>query len=247
MKAITLAFLLLTTTCCLAQDWFQQGNTAYESQAYDSAQVAYSHLVQEQPTFEAHFNLGNAEFRLGNYAQAILSYERARLINPFDEDLLANISIAEGRIQDEIENKEGAGFTSFSQALNSRRALSWYAIATLVLAFLCALLLALATKKSANRRSYRSLALILGVCALFTLSLGLWSKSQLNQSSAAIVMASSVDVMTAPNGSDIAFVLHAGTKVEVKEVSDDWINVAIANGEVGWLPVMALEFIAQKK
>ena len=247
MRTLLIACLLSFGTSVFAQDWFAEGNAAYSRQSYDSAQVAFQHLVQDHPTFEAYYNLGNAEFRLGHFAEAILSYERARLLNPFDEDLLANLQVAEGRIQDEIETLDSAGFGSFFQALQSKRALGWYTAACLVFALLCAVCLTLSLLKAGGRRSFRGLAVLMGVGFVFSLGLGLMAKASLNDSDLAIIMAPSIDVQTAPDGGDIAFVLHAGTKVQVREANDSWGSIEIANGEVGWIPMEALAFIAQKK
>ena len=58
----------------------------------------------------------------------------------------------------------------------------------------------------------------------------------------AIIFAESTDVREAPNlRSEISFMLHEGTKVQILERDVDWGLVEIANGKEGWIPLTDLK------
>ena len=50
-------------------------------------------------------------------------------------------------------------------------------------------------------------------------------------------MAPSVTVKSSPDnsGTDL-FILHDGTKVEIRSKLSDWSEIQMENGSVGWLP-----------
>ena len=52
----------------------------------------------------------------------------------------------------------------------------------------------------------------------------------------AIVTTASVTVLGSPlESSTKLFILHKGSKVRITEEDSDWIEVKIANGNVGWI------------
>lgn len=66
----------------------KEGNEAYNKRQFDQAGAYYSGVIQSDPDNAiAHFNLGNAKFRLGQKNEAINSYDRAneRLTEPIEK------------------------------------------------------------------------------------------------------------------------------------------------------------------
>ena len=61
----------------------------------------------------------------------------------------------------------------------------------------------------------------------------------------AVVMAQEVQVLSAPStqGGLTVFTLHAGTKVRVDQRANEWAEVVLADGKVGWLPLDVLALI----
>jgi SH3-like domain-containing protein len=68
------------------------------------------------------------------------------------------------------------------------------------------------------------------------LLLGFWAKSAQSGRPEAILMDPKINVYTAPEGNDLAFVLHAGTHITILDEVDGWLKVEIINGEIGWMP-----------
>ena len=69
-------------------------------------------------------------------------------------------------------------------------------------------------------------------------------KAELVNRSHAIVFAPTVTVKSSPDasGTDL-FILHEGTKVSVKSTLGDWSEIALEDGNVGWMPTKDIEII----
>jgi hypothetical protein len=78
---------------------FRQGFEAYAAGAYEQAATAFRDLSARAPSTGAYHNLGNAEWRLGRTGPAILAWERAQWISPFDANTRANLRYARYKAQ----------------------------------------------------------------------------------------------------------------------------------------------------
>ena len=108
MRNIFLFLFLIQ--CCLVysanpEQVFEAADKSYIQGDYKSAVLKYEQILSENKVCntELYFNLGNAYFKLTDYPNAILNYERALKLNPNDEDIRFNISLANSRIEDKIE------------------------------------------------------------------------------------------------------------------------------------------------
>jgi uncharacterized protein YgiM (DUF1202 family) len=53
----------------------------------------------------------------------------------------------------------------------------------------------------------------------------------------AIIFAENTEVKSEPSmGSEAAFTLHEGTKVQIMEWDDEWVRIQIVDGKDGWIP-----------
>ena len=62
--------------------------------------------------------------------------------------------------------------------------------------------------------------------------------------SAAIVFAQTVTIKSSPDssGNDL-FILHEGTKVNIKSTLGDWVEINTLDGNSGWMPISSIEII----
>src|SRR3982750_4886441 len=78
------------------QDQFARANQAYAEARYDEAAAGYQELVRSGNwNATVFYNLGNAQYRLGNFGQAILNYERALALDPRHPEADANLRLAQ--------------------------------------------------------------------------------------------------------------------------------------------------------
>ena len=73
---------------------FQAGLTAYRVGDYARAAHAFRESVTRQPASGALLDLGNAEWRCGRTGAAILAWEQARWLDPFNASPRQNLSFA---------------------------------------------------------------------------------------------------------------------------------------------------------
>src|SRR5262245_12394190 len=92
-------FLVLLVTLLVAgrveaatpEDLFRAGTSAYKAGNYSQAAVFLREAVMLQPASGTLQNLGNAEWQCGRTGQAILAWEQARWLDPFDEAARSNL------------------------------------------------------------------------------------------------------------------------------------------------------------
>ena len=80
-----------------ANNDFKEGKYAKAAEAYEKV------IASGVGSVEVYYNLGNSYFKLNKLPEAILNYEKAKKINPGDEDIVFNIKVANSKIVDKIE------------------------------------------------------------------------------------------------------------------------------------------------
>jgi tetratricopeptide (TPR) repeat protein len=77
-----------------ANDYFAQGVAAYQAGEFPEAATAFQKSAQARPAAGTFINLGLAEWRRGHAGTAILAWEKARWLNPFDRRAAENLKLA---------------------------------------------------------------------------------------------------------------------------------------------------------
>ncbi len=78
---------------------FRQGFEAYAAGGYEQAATVFRDLAARAPSAGTYHNLGNAEWKLGRTGPAILAWERALWISPYDANTRANLRYARSKAQ----------------------------------------------------------------------------------------------------------------------------------------------------
>ncbi len=73
---------------------FREAVSQYEDGEFDQAARNFSLLAESHPSALLSYNLGNTYYRLRSYPQAILSYERALVLDPTNPDVRKNLDLA---------------------------------------------------------------------------------------------------------------------------------------------------------
>ncbi len=244
-SALVLLLMLLSSASTFAADgsaycdslWISAVN-AYSAGDYASAAEKF-HAIEDMglTAVELYVNIGDAEFKSGNIASAILYYERALKLEPSNADAAYNLEIARQRVQDRIDAvpefflKTWAG--NFSRLMSSD---AW-AVLFLVFITLFAVLLALffLSRQSVWRRTGFFGALVALLLSLPCIGNALWQKNDAKRQDAAVVMSPVCTVKSAPAGGSDLFVLHEGSKVLVLETLGSWVNIRLSDGREGWM------------
>ena len=233
-----LLLILLTTL-------FADANAQYAEGNYAEAATQYEQILQEQPTPEVYYNLGNAYFKQGELAQSILAYERALRLKPSFKDAKHNLQFAQSRIIDNIEDTQSFFLSNWLKAIRNALSQRVWMVGSIVLFimalvgfFLFAFSQTLWLRKTAFYCS--AIALVISVMACANAG-SLYQRD--TQRSEAIITQGIVNAKSSPDrsGNDL-FTVHEGTKVEIHEVIGDWCCVHVGNN-IGWMPLEYLERI----
>ena len=242
-RGFCLAAVLLFSTLTFAQD-FEVANAAYADGRYDDAATLYQAMIDEQPNAVLYYNLGNAQFKKGELAQAILAYERALRLKPNYKDAQYNLAFAQSKITDNIAEQD---FFLSSWSRTVRNSLSeniWVilSIALFTLALVGLLLFLLGREPWLRKTSFH----IAWIALLFSVISGLNATSLHKRDTLrneAIITQGVVNAKSSPDrsGTDL-FTVHEGTKVTIRETIGEWANIRVGNNE-GWIRLQNLERI----
>lgn len=225
----------------------QKASDAYRAGEYTQAVELYSKILKEGYTAPYLFyNLGNAYFKSGDYPNAILNYERAKRMDPGNEDFEVNLNIANTKISDKIEPMPELFLVRWIKGWVFMLSVDLWAYLTVILIVLSVTGTTLYI--AARYLLLRKIGFWSGLLFL-TLSLismgSAWSGHHYStRSTEAIIFTPTITVKSSPdeNSTDL-FVLHEGTKVTILDQINSWYEIKIANGSVGWLPGTSMEKI----
>jgi len=224
----------------VADDLFQSGNEKYGRAEYNEAIIDYKQIVDNgYKSFELFYNLGNAYFRTNDIANAILYYEKAKKINPDDEDIKTNLKIVKLRTVDKIEEIDDFFLSDISKDISYSLGLEVWTFLSLLfiwITFGIGILFKI-TKSSTLKKNLFLYSIILILSTFLTFYFSNQLSNELYDDSFAIVMESSVYIKSSPDaGSTDLFILHEGAKLKIINNRNAWSNIRLANGKTGWLP-----------
>ena len=229
-------------------DFYGEGNRLYQEGDFEGALEAYSSILGAGfESGDLHFNTGNAYFKLGDLGRAILHYERARRLLPRDEGVQANLALARRLTVDEVEALPRFWVLS---------AWDWWVtllprnlLLLLVAAFYLAGMagvVALILRRGTPAALWGGRVALVGGVVTLVLGLNLLVRELgLSRAEEAVVLVAEVPVRSAPSddGDLTVFTVHEGTKVRIDRRSDEWAEVVLEDGKVGWLKLEAVETI----
>jgi len=226
-----------------AQNAFDEANTAYSENRYAEAAARYETLLQEQQNATLYYNLGNAYYKDKKYAKAILNYERALRLEPNHKDAKFNLEVVQSKTKDNIPEQDFFLAVWFRTIRNWCSEHTWTILSiVLFIITLTGILIFLLGRESLLRKTaFHTAWITLLFCILSGVNAySLHKKNTLHNE--AIIMQDSVEAKSSPNGDTTIFILNEGTKVTVREVLNEWVNVKVGKNE-GWIPSRNLERI----
>jgi len=243
-----LCFGLNTQLGATAGTLFTQGNQAFLKGDYKLAATTYEEVLKslQVKSPELYYNLGNCYFKLTDFPNAILNYERALKLNPHDEDVRFNLRLANQRIEDKIEPVPELFYYRWFKWLRGIMTSGAWAVWALVfigLATLGIYLFVLGERVLHKAIGFYAAILLSGM-GLLCFFMG-WSRYNATYAqNEAIVFSGSVSVKSAPvENSTGLFLLHSGSKVKIYDTLDAWVKVRTFDGNEGWILKSDIEII----
>jgi tetratricopeptide (TPR) repeat protein len=224
-----------------------KANSLYKKADYQGAAMLYEDIATRYGISpELYYNIGNAYFKAGEVGRSILNYERALRLAPNYDDAKTNLELAQTKVVDNIVQVPPffvkRWIDSFIKLLSVDQ---WYLVSVVVfvITLLCFLYFIFGNNLIIRRIAFYG-AFILLVVAIISGAFGLTRRSELNNHNQAIIMSGTVVIKSSPDksGTDL-FQLHEGTKVSIKSNLDEWTEIVVGNGNIGWLETKAIEKI----
>jgi len=222
-----------------AKTLFQQANDAYEKENYDNSIALLDSLINsglESP--EIYYNLGNAWFKKSEIPKAILYYEKAKKLDPHNEDIIYNLELANTKIADKIEPIPEFFLKKWwKNTLMFFTEKQWvYINVTTYTILLLFIIIFFITHKKSHKQFAFFMGIIFLSLSLLTGIFGYQSSQLTHSHKTAIVFTPTVNVKSSPSDkSSTLFVIHQGTKVEVIDQLKNWYRIKLANGSQGWM------------
>ncbi|TRX70318.1 tetratricopeptide repeat protein [Carboxylicivirga sp. M1479] len=249
MKQIIITFVLclLVGNSIAQDDRYAEGNKQYSDGDYQSAIDTYKGILSTGvESGSLYFNLGNAFYKNGELANAILNYERAILLKPHDKDIKFNLELAYSQTTDKIESVDDFFLSKWVVDFRNKTTSDTWAfigISFFVLTLVMAALFFFSNSSLLKKAGfYLGVGLLLGT--FVTLTFSYHQKNKLLVRHHAIVFSPSLTVKSSPDASGTEiFILHEGTKVEILSSLGQWKEIQIADGTVGWVEESSIAMI----
>ncbi|MEK9756224.1 MAG: GW dipeptide domain-containing protein [Bacteroidota bacterium] len=225
---------------------FQRSNEFYTNGEYNLAIEGYEEILKYGfESSELYFNLANSYYKLNNIPETNFYFEKAKSISPNDEDILVNLSYAQNLRIDKIEKLPVSQIQSFKiKSLNLFSEKCW-SILFIVFIWLSSITFGcyILIKNSNLKRLFFSSSIVLLLIGGFLLIVNMEKKLLLNEEFA-IIFNKEVEVWSEPNKiSELKFLLHEGTKVKKIDTIQDWVNIQLENGTIGWIQSSSIRIL----
>jgi tetratricopeptide (TPR) repeat protein len=222
-------------------------NALYEAGKYREAEKLYTAVIDESYESAAlYFNLANCYYRLNTVGLAVYYYEKAKLLDPFDEDIVYNTELAELRVKNKPSVLPELTLVIFLK--NSVRILSpsiWAAIS--IVLFLAVLIFVYFYLQSETSRQKKIRFLFSSVFLFFSLISFLFSQYHMNllkSDDRGIVITDNLEAKSAPDeNSTTVFRVYEGFKIKKESELNDWVEIQLTDGQKAWIQKEHIKFL----
>lgn len=225
----------------------QEAETLYREGKYSEAADIYKQILSEgMESSQLYYNLGNCYYKAGENTQAVISYERALLLNPSDGMARYNLEMAEKNVVDKIEVLPELFLVRWYKELITYFSADQWGYISVGLFILFLVMAAFFFYSSSV--GIKKIGFVVGVILFFlmigTVSFAFRQNGRQTEREYAIIVTPSVTVKGAPDnsGTDL-FLIHEGLKVRVVGSLGNWYNIRLADGNEGWIAKSDIEKI----
>ena len=237
-----LPVLFLCCSMALGQEketTFENANSAYNAGQYENAVMLYKEILESgQHSAELYFNLANSYYRLNQVGESIFYFEKAKQLNPTDDDINVNSNFAQNMAIDAVEVLPKSQITQLREKTIDLFSQDAWAYFIILLAWFLVFFwgLYLWNKVPVIKRTFFIFSLVLGLLLMGSLSIAVIKSSKTADTTYGILFNKKIEVWAEPNSrAEVLFLLHQGTKVQMLDQLQDWRKIRIANGSEGWI------------
>lgn len=234
------------------------GIEAYAEGDYAVAVEAFEDIVDlGYATAEVYYNLGDAYFKLGQTSasrpfaegelgRSILNFSRALKLNPAMQDAEYNLDLARDYTNDTEPLPESFIKRMWHSLRDNMTSNGWAILSVIMLALTLMLVLVyLLASRIALRKTAFFVAIATALILFLSTALALSQRSaQLSDERAVVICNDTAPVHASPNSaSKVVRQPSQGVIVDIVRSSDEWSEIAFADGEKGWIRNDSIERI----
>ena len=218
---------------------FENANSAYNAGQFEKAVMLYKEILESgQQSAELYFNLANSYYRLNQVGESIFYFEKAKQLQPMDEDININSAFAQNMAIDAVEVLPKSQFTLLEEKTIELFSQEGWAYMIVFMAWLLVFFwgLYLWNKAPVIKRTFFVSTLLLGLILISSLFIAVVKSSITDETTYGILFNEKIEVWAEPNSrAEVLFLLHEGTKVQMLDQLQEWQKIRIANGSEGWI------------
>jgi len=218
-------------------EWIDKAKNAYDKGDYKSAIENYEKVIANGETSSLlHYNLANAYFKNNDIGKAIYQYHLAHKLDPADNDIKHNLTIASQKTKDQIENKENYFVKNIESGILTTYSLNGWAWSSIISLSFALFFFIVFLMNTTFKKLFFWLGAIHVLIFIGSLIIGFIALNEVTNKNNAIILSTEVSVVNEPTeGAKEQFKLHEGTKVTVLECNTKWTAIQLENGNEGWL------------
>ena len=244
MRKLLMLLPVLFLCCSMAlgqekETTFENANSAYNAGQYENAVMLYKEILESgQHSAELYFNLANSYYRLNQVGESIFYFEKAKQLNPTDDDINVNSNFAQNMAIDAVEVLPKSQIIQLSEKTIDLFSQDAWAYFIILLAWFLVFFwgLYLWNKVPVIKRTFFIFSLVLGLLLMGSLSIAVIKSSKTADTTYGILFNKKIEVWAEPNSrAEVLFLLHQGTKVQMLDQLQEWRKIRIANGSEGWI------------
>ena len=214
---------------------YENGMDAYRKGQYDLAIQEFESIISNNwNSPELYYNLGNAFYRSGNIAGAVWAFESCLNLSPTHEDAKYNLKLTNLKVIDRMDLPAPPFYLKWYLSIKERYTPSkWLNISLFILLLF---ILLISTSRLTSFPVLSKLQGIMMTILFMILFLTLHSIWTENSYDLGIIYSPQVEARSEPNQfSTRLFEVHDGLRVSINQAVDDWVEIELLDGKMGWI------------
>ena len=214
---------------------FSSGNDSYNKNQFDVSVIAYENILSQGfYSADLYYNLGNAYYRLEDFANARWSYEMGINIDPRNKDMIHNLMLTKKKIPNTIETPDSQILNLINNFLTSFTYGDFVLFSSIMLLLysICFIIYRIMPSKPIVV-SYYVFIVLFFIGTSFSVIKFLWERNN----NFGIILNDETELYSAPflNENIKISIFFSGNKVKIEQTTDKWIEISSIDGRKGWI------------
>ena len=234
---IILLFISIYSNAQSSEILFEKGNQAYKNKQYEIALKNYFQINNKKDiSADLYYNIGNTNFRLNDYANAILYYERGILLKPYDDNLNTNLKIAKARLKSDVYIMPNFFLVDWWNNISNLFISSTWTIVSIILLLISCIVFTYYYFSVNNKKFFFYSFILSSLLFIVSFFAGFTRQKQIQSKDNAIVFSESTTGKDSPdeNSTDKIKIVK-GQKIKIIDKSNNWIKIKTEDGKEAWI------------